>query len=404
MPRDVAFSHQQLSVTRFPLAGAVPEQTRRAVERLQLLHMYGLLCYDLFTVADTQSWLTLDLALAERFVAFYGGQAPFVVAEGADKGSRRPLAYGSWEDVHDALRHGSHRGRGVHLQPRSGARSFRFTGLFDGLLRWARDENLLRGQRNRQIEQVYRRMRNDAAHPRYTSTLTPVESVRSIRDTVEIINQLWGHPTPGGQLYPAPLERSTVIVGWAIPGTLTWFRKLALNHTVTADLTETTFIALRAVADDDLRFYNASFENTTYPAELLWGPGTQAELRAWAADNDDQADTVDYLDRLFVVRATDRTASPPMRPSVAAGLQDKERLGQWHLLRADYPADASQHARALANPNTSSNACTRTGACPTCAVETVRIGSLDAIVAWLRQNGHRVLPERPPLVAVPPLF
>jgi hypothetical protein len=51
------------------------------------------LCYDLFTMADSQASLVLEPSLAERFLDFYGGEAPFIVSKGPDKGATRPLTY-----------------------------------------------------------------------------------------------------------------------------------------------------------------------------------------------------------------------------------------------------------------------------------------------------------------------
>lgn len=57
-----------------------------------------------------------------------------------------------------------------------------FNGMLGGLLRWARREG--------------------------TYNLdTAVEAGRSLSDLAEIISHLWGHQTPGGRLYPAPLAR-----------------------------------------------------------------------------------------------------------------------------------------------------------------------------------------------------
>src|SRR4051794_19873216 len=65
LPTEKAVEFQQAVITRFPLADPVADHTRRAFERLQRMHIYGVLCYDLFTVADSQASLVLDLALAE---------------------------------------------------------------------------------------------------------------------------------------------------------------------------------------------------------------------------------------------------------------------------------------------------------------------------------------------------
>ncbi len=50
-------------------------------------------------------------------------------------------------------------------------------------------------------------MRNRVAHPERYHLLSPLESARSLCDAAEIVNKLWGHDTPGGRLFPAPLQR-----------------------------------------------------------------------------------------------------------------------------------------------------------------------------------------------------
>ena len=60
---------------------------------------------------------------------------------------------------------------------------------------------------------MYVRLRNNVAHPHYHLAMPP-DSARAIRDLAEIINRLWGHPTPGGRLYPAPLTREPMVIAW----------------------------------------------------------------------------------------------------------------------------------------------------------------------------------------------
>jgi hypothetical protein len=402
LPPDSAVDYQQAVITGFDLADSVPDHTRRAFERLQQMHIYGVLYYELFTVVDSQAMLVLDLALAERFLDFYGGVAPFVVGAGPDKGASRPLPYQTWNDVYDALRSGAH--ARLLLSPRSGATPFRFTGMFDSLLRWARIEGLLIGQRNRRLDRILHNFRTNAAHPRFTGTVMPVNSARSILDLAEIINQLWGHPTPGGRLYPTPLERPIVIVGWTTERRWTQFELFKLPE---EPLTETTFIALRAVPDDDLTIYHSIYETTRYPTELLWGPGNERDLRAWASAAPNDVDTVTYLDRLFLVRTRDDAVDPPMRPNVAAGRTGRDRNGHWHLVRADYPNDAYGHVQQRVSqkpPTGDQQRCTRVGQCANCAVDVLSTGHLDTMIHTLQDNGVAVTRERPGSVAVPSPF
>jgi len=229
----------------------------------------------------------------------------------------------------------------------------------------------------------------------------PVDSARSIRDVIEIVNQLWGSRTRGGRLYPAPIRRAIVVIGWDASRHLTWFELPALEN---AQLTETTFIAVKAVADDDVRFYDSLRERTAYPVDFLWGPGDERELRDWAATAADHEDEVDYLDRLFLVRVTRDGAEQPMRPSVAAGLPSPERMGHWHLVRADHPGDALGHVRSFTDASSQRTRCKRVGPCPNCAVEVLRTGHLDSMIHWLRESGYPVVAERPRRVTVPALF
>lgn len=404
LPPETAVEFQQAAVGAVQLHESVPIQTRRSFERLQLLHIYGVLCYDLFTVTDAMSLLTLDLALAERFLAFYGGTAPFVLVSGSDRGAARPLPYDDWEGVYNALRRGgTHGGSTFGLQPRAGGRPMRMTPTFDGLLRWARAEKLLTGQRNRQLEPYHASARNRAAHPRYVNTVMPVDSARSIREIAEIINQLWGHRTPGGRRYPAPLERSVVIVGWGPAGHLTWFELPALQY---AQLTETTFIAVRSAYPDDARYFSSTEETTAYPTDLIWGPGTEEELRTWAIDAPTETDTADYLDRYFLIRVAGDEVGPAIRPGVAAGLHGSAREGRWHLVRADFPVDAVGHVKRLtaSASQDESKPCSTNGPCAACAAESVSSGKLDSMVRRLRELGVSVKADRPAHVAVPSPF
>src|SRR6266478_2021838 len=143
-----ALDYQQRTIGQADLVAAVPEDTRASFERLRTLHTYGVLCYDLFTVAGDQSGFVLEQALAERFVDYYGGQVPLV------SGDRTAvLTVSRFEQVYDALnRGGSHAKGGWTLQlPRSRG-TMRFRGTFRHLFDWARREGLLRGQRNRHRE------------------------------------------------------------------------------------------------------------------------------------------------------------------------------------------------------------------------------------------------------------
>ena len=70
--------------------------------------------------------------------------------------------------------------------------------MLDSLLRWARGEGLLRGQRNRRLEPRLKSFRNYVAHGAGDHLVMPVNAARTLSDLAEVISQIWGSPTPGG--------------------------------------------------------------------------------------------------------------------------------------------------------------------------------------------------------------
>jgi hypothetical protein len=58
-----AAQYNQELVGQFELPACVPDTTRKSFERVQNLYAYGVLSYDLFTVAGDQAKLALEQAL-----------------------------------------------------------------------------------------------------------------------------------------------------------------------------------------------------------------------------------------------------------------------------------------------------------------------------------------------------
>lgn len=108
-----------------------------------------------------------------------------------------------------------------------------------------------------------------------------------------------------------------------------------------------TWVLVRAVPHDEgLMRFDSLFEVTAYPCELLWGPTSTADAVAWAERELPQGDTVDVLDRLFLVQHHKDRLYLPRRPEITAlGLTGSERAGTWSLIRADSPVEAFVHAR-----------------------------------------------------------
>jgi hypothetical protein len=218
----------------------------------------------------------------------------------------------------------------------------------------------------------------------------PVNSARAIGDVVEVVNQLWGAATPGGHLYPAPIRREVQIVGWSPRGDIVAglagpvpveqaLGPQAEVGYVTADVPgddpadDWTWILVRAVPHDEgLMRFDSLFEVTEYPCDLLWGPGSAVDAATWAERERPLGDSVDVLDRLFLVQYRGDRLYLPRRPEIALGLADSERAGTWSLICADNAIAAFAHARNVVMGGTG---CSRRGPCQQCAAETLRRGT-----------------------------
>lgn len=377
-PED-ALGFEQNSISSANLASNVPDGVHLSFERLRLLHTYGLLCYDLFTVVDDLSWVVLEQALRERFIEFYDGRIPLT-----NKSGESTLKVGGFSEFNEAFRRGGTYAKGGWmLRPRSGLPIINVPLTLGPLLRWARTEGLLHGQRNRVRESgLLEEIRNSFAHGDGFKIVSPGHSSSAIHEVAELINKLWGHLTTGGRLYPSPLRREAMIVGWcddAIGPKLVTMRPESLTTFDEPGLW--TFIVVRGDPYDDLMSFDTEFERTRHPADLLWGPGNAHDTASWLASAKPEGDTVEHLDRLFAVRVHDRKVYLPRRIDLVESLPSEGREGVWHVVRADQPTDALGHVRHL----TSGIECrpaqsTRGG----CAAEDVSCGSYESIFEWLR--------------------
>jgi hypothetical protein len=344
---ESAAEYQQRSIASGELDPVVGDSTRHSFERLRLLHAYGILCYDLFTVVDDLSWVVLEQALRERFIAFYEGRLPLIHSDG----HQTDLEAANFETLSDTIRRGSS-GR-VRSRPRlaSPSGSMPVPLTLRPLLRWARGAGLLHGQRNRRMEQeLFHRMRNRFAHGGEFRIGMPPDSARRICDLAEILNRLWGRLTPGGRLYPSPLQRRVLVIGWSsgwedqqVGSTMALIGVDQL-HSHEAD--DWTYIVLRGVFEDQRLFdFDARYERTTYPAELLHGPDTRSGTVAWLDAVAPVGDEVSHLDRLFAIRRHADKAYLPCSPEILLSLPVERQGGAWHVVRADFADDALVHAR-----------------------------------------------------------
>jgi hypothetical protein len=174
----------------------------------------------------------------------------------------------------------------------------------------------------------------------------PTDSALIISNLAEIINRLWGHLTPGGRLYPAPLEQEIFVIAWGDdePRNMQQMRGYQL-----AGFNEpgnwTCVIILGVSLEQDLWELDAEFERTPYPSELLWGPGKPLDALTWLRAMQPVTNSAEYLDRLFALRIHNGQVSLPRRPEVVLALPPDQRDGAWFLIRADFPNDAFYHVR-----------------------------------------------------------
>lgn len=367
-----AAEFQQQCIATADLVEAVPDSTRASFERLRTLHAYGVLCYDAFTVADDLSWVVLEQALRERFVTFYEGNVPLVAPDGTET----VLALSDFADLGDALRARGSSLKGVKLRLRAGG-TVALPRTLAPLLVWARREHLLEGQRNRRVEQdLFHQIRNRFAHGTDFHVTMPPDSARRIRDLAEIINRLWGVLTPCGRLYPAPMTREVLAVGWS-PGWETGATGASLVVTRPDQLAQDakdqdgwTYIVLRGVASDpEITSFDARYEVTAFPTDLLWGPGRRDAALAWLATVKPGSDSQPHLDRMFAIRCHAGKVFLPCRPEIMLSIPADRRAGAWHVVRADFPNDALAHVR-----HADVSEC-RTGRIGGCPVEDVHKGT-----------------------------
>lgn len=404
-PEDAA-RYQQEVVSHPELVAEIPQPVRDCFERLRTIYAYGVLCYDFFTVAYDQAQLALEYALRERFMEFYDGTVRFRDKSGGLHAVRADTFDGLFGEIAGHLRS---RDGGWRLMLRTGE-AVRFDGMLDSLMRWARSEGLLRGQRNRMIEPVLKRIRNHVAHGSGYHLQMPGDAARAIGDVAEIINQLWGAPTPGGRLYPAPIRREIQLVGWTKRGDVMAGSVGLSRNDESAELPAASdlhqaslpggsrsddwiWVVVRAVPHDEgLKQFDSLFEVTSYPCETLWGPGTIEEAVAWLEAEQPQADEVDTLDRLFLIQYREDCLYLPRRLEIAASLEEADYAGTWYLVRADSTVDAFGHVRRVVAGGT---ACSATGPCMECAVTTVGAGKWEEVVRLLT---HEHAPTAPRLV------
>ena len=179
----------------------MPESTRNSYDRVRAIYAYGAFCYDLYTVAGNQARLVLEQALRERFLRFYGGTVTFIDGTGCQHEVTAERFSELFDQDSPLVK------RGWLLKLRSGRKPIRFNGMLASLLRWAREEGLLGGQRDRRQDKYRVIFRNYAAHSEYHREM-PDDAAAEIFHLSELINQIWGAPVV------SQVRREVVALAW----------------------------------------------------------------------------------------------------------------------------------------------------------------------------------------------
>ncbi|MFJ5309739.1 hypothetical protein [Streptomyces sp. NPDC088350] len=395
---DVAVAHHQRLASVLVLAPEVGDLTRRQFDRLRTVFVYGVLNYELFTMVADDARLAFEQALRDRFMAFHKG----TVAVRDKHGHEHRISATGYSHFFRQMRDLKLTGPRIQMAGRWTG----FNGTLDGLISWARREGLLRGGRSRRVETFLQDMRNEVAHGSF-HLLGPGDALMALSTLVEVINQLWGCPTPGGRLYPQPITREVLFIGWTSAGD-ECVAGLAENLATSATTRDTgwTYVLVRAVhwsegrEDPNLLEFDSLHATTSYPTTLLWGPGTRSEALVWLRENDPQPDICDYMDQVFLVRVHDGHVLLPTEPGVAAGFSGPDRLGNWYAIRADGGLDAFNHVRSLES-GVAGHA--SSGECRQCPVSTLIRGDLDMALRAAAGSGADTTPRTPPDVRTPPL-
>lgn len=333
-----AVRYQQQLIANCDLVQEVPRATMHAFERIRGLHAYGVLFYDAYTVAHDQCGLALELALRERFLVWH--QEHPGALKHKKSGRIVVLEATSWDQIDHCMRSKEYRAPWV-LETSHG--DVDFTGNVKTLMAWARGVGLLPGHRSRAMDSLLHDARIRAAHMSY-HLLSPVEAVRAIRDLAEIVNQLWGHSTPGGRLFPAPLELEPIVISWS-EDRLTATMATRDQFNAWNPLPDQECVIVAGNRDDQrLMSFDSWYERTDYPTVLLWGPGALADAGRWLEGRHIELLALSRLDRVFAVKYDETRVDLPMGAATAAALSGAAADGRWVLVRADHPDDAFRHA------------------------------------------------------------
>lgn len=266
----------------------------------------------------------------------------------------------------------------------------RFDGSLAALLRWARETGYFHGQMNRIREEATLRLRNSMQDTEHDALVMPPQALRSLGLLFQWIQWLWGYPTPSSDAYPGPVPRQLHVVGMGpLPGEAAWFH---VEHPAGADTeaSQRSWYIVLATDGAPLGGWRPRFECISTPVAVVRGPGSWDDLTA-VVDHYGAArlaDTVELLDRLFLIRTVPGSVEPPRSPSQVRALRDRRAGERWAVLRADSPVTAAHHISGYTPGPHAEH-----GECHSCAVEVIMDkASRSTIDTYVRRLPSRLAP------------
>lgn len=376
LPPEVSAKLLDEQMAHLTLPETVPASVQSQFEKVKDLYRAGLFQYDNFQTAARDAHRVIEVALKVCFVNHYSSGLPLVVST-----ERVVEAITSWSDVVPLLR------RRPGIRPRlAGHRSF--NGSLMSLMRWARAERYLYGQRNRRRERLTVDMRNELFHTERDIVEMPPNAYRRLRGVWEIICRLSATDPVDGIDYPIPAERIPMIFGRGpdeSEAVAFGLGALGVDHDP-RDEGRTWYVILAYPHEDRIFDWQDGFELTHTPITRLWGPGSWSEVRAVINDRGSfwTGDTVTTLDRIFYSRIFDGRAELPRTAAQVKELRHYSSDERWIVVQADDPLDAWVHAR-----NVADNVCSNKCGCPVTVLrDRVTRRRVDAFM-W---SGVRAIP------------
>jgi hypothetical protein len=387
MDPDLAERLLNAEMNRLVLSDDVRATVRSQFEKLKELYRNGLYLYASFTHAERDAYRVLETALKVRFLDHYARDIPTSV-----NGLQQTVQCQNFKEVRDRVTHARrHRGDGLVGHPD-------FDGSFAALLQWARLEGYFYGQHNRVREHITPKLRNELQHSEFDSLHMPPDVFRTIGLHYEWIQRLWGRYTPGGNSYPGPIARSSWVIGrWPDTQESTWFPLDMAPDAERCERPGGVFYVVLAADREHLADWRQDVEQTSAPADQLWGPGSWVELLRAIDDPAvrDARDEVEVIDRTFYIQVVDAGIGPARRPEHVR-VSSRSPSERWYVVRADHPGAARHHvmellARAL-KPEGERHALD--GPCRRCAAESIMSGAVRETVEKRVRDGGPPEPVR----------